>query len=123
MRENYYRTGEGFFCVFSLTERHSLDAVRRFHDQICRAVDRDDPPCILVGNKTDLEAQRMVAFEEGTKLAATWGNTVYMEMSAKEGTSVEDAFQTLVRMVAKDKAEASAKNPLEEPSVSCCIIC
>lgn len=39
---------------------HSYHEVQKFHTQILRVKDRDDFPMLLVGNKADLEQQRVV---------------------------------------------------------------
>ncbi|CAF90213.1 unnamed protein product, partial [Tetraodon nigroviridis] len=38
----------------------SYHEVQKFHTQILRVKDRDDFPMVLVGNKADLEVQRVV---------------------------------------------------------------
>ena len=38
----------------------SFDEIYKFHKQILRVKDRDEFPMILVGNKADLEAHRVV---------------------------------------------------------------
>lgn len=76
MREQYMRSGEGFLLVFSLTDHSSFMEIAKFQKQILRVKDRDEFPMILVGNKSDLEAQRRVSafqlvsffFELGEKL-------------------------------------------------------
>ena len=60
MREQYMRSGEGFLLVFSLSDRRSFEEAARFHKDILRAKDRDEFPVMLVGNKSDLQNQRMV---------------------------------------------------------------
>lgn len=40
-------------------------------------------PVILVGNKNDLDAERVISEEEGHRLADSW-KTVYVEASAKQ---------------------------------------
>lgn len=61
MREQYMRSGEGFLLVFSLTDHSSFMEIAKFQKQILRVKDRDEFPMILVGNKSDLEAQRRVS--------------------------------------------------------------
>lgn len=39
IRDNYYRSGEGFLCVFSVLEQESFANTRDFRDQICRVLD------------------------------------------------------------------------------------
>ena len=59
MREQYMRSGEGFLLVFSLADRRSFEDAARFHKEILRVKDRDEFPVMLVGNKADLDSQRM----------------------------------------------------------------
>ena len=65
------RSGEGFLLVFSVTDRTSFEEVSRFHKQILRVKDRDEFPIMLVGNKADLQPQRMVSTLDGFKYRIT----------------------------------------------------
>lgn len=60
MREQYMRSGEGFLLAFSVADRSSYEEIYKFHKQILRVKDRDEFPMILIGNKCDLDHQRMV---------------------------------------------------------------
>ncbi|CAH1250582.1 RRAS2 [Branchiostoma lanceolatum] len=104
MREQYMRTGEGFVLVFSVTDRGSFDEVYKFHRQILRVKDRDEFPMLLVGNKADLDQQRVVTQEEGQELARQL-RVGYLEASAKTRLNVDQAFHELVRIVRKFRAE------------------
>lgn len=86
MREQYMRSGEGkiysatgetwnanscclptgFILVFSVTDVASFEEIFKFHRQILRVKDRDEFPMLMVGNKSDLEAQRVVSPLEPT---------------------------------------------------------
>ena len=65
------RSGEGFLLVFSVTDRTSFEEVSRFHKQILRVKDRDEFPIMLVGNKADLQQQRVVS---GCTCIYVWDN-------------------------------------------------
>lgn len=119
MREQYMRSGEGFLLVFSITERASFDEIHKFHRQILRVKDRDEFPMLMVGNKLDLDGQRMVWQEEAQQLARNL-RIPYIECSAKLRVNVDNAFYELVRVVRKfqqserrpigmDGAEGSSK--------------
>lgn len=41
MRDNYFRTGEGFLCVYSMTMQNSFDLMATFHEQILRVTEDD----------------------------------------------------------------------------------
>jgi len=43
-----------------VTDYASFEEIYKFHRQILRVKDRDEFPMLMVGNKSDLEAQRVV---------------------------------------------------------------
>ncbi|KAH9392867.1 hypothetical protein TYRP_005957 [Tyrophagus putrescentiae] len=115
IRDNYFRSGEGFLCVFSITEHESFSAVNEFHEQILRVKNDDSVPFILVGNKADLEeSQRKVSQEEALQLARMW-NVPYVETSAKTKVNVSEVFLDLMRDIHKIKM---ASQEAEKPSKS-----
>ena len=59
------RTGEGFLLIYSITSRQSFEEIMTFQQQILRVKDKDYFPIIVVGNKCDLEKERVVS-SEGT---------------------------------------------------------
>lgn len=63
---------------------------------------------LLVGNKTDLENERQVSFQEGETFAKKEG-IKFVEMSTKEYKKVEVAFNNLAESIMKkiDKGEIS----------------
>jgi len=97
IRDNYFRSGEGFLCVFSITEQESFQATADFREQILRVKDDENIPFLLVGNKSDLESNRKVSKEEACQKAAEW-NVPYVETSAKTNLNVDKAFYDLMRM-------------------------
>ena len=61
MREQYMRTGEGFLLVYSINSRQSFEEISTFQQQILRVKDKDYFPIIIVGNKCDLDNERVVS--------------------------------------------------------------
>ncbi|CED83521.1 ras protein [Phaffia rhodozyma] len=100
MREQYMRTGEGFMLVYSITSRNSFEEISQFHAQILRVKDKDDVPCVIVANKSDLEYERQVDAQEGRRLAQQL-RTICIETSAKQRVNVDEAFLELVRSIRK----------------------
>ena len=88
IRDNYFRSGEGFLCVFSITEDDSFQStqvedfvveivckssrVQEFRDQILRVKNDNNIPFILVGNKADLTNNRKVQQATANNRAAQW---------------------------------------------------
>ncbi|SGZ56697.1 CIC11C00000002057 [Sungouiella intermedia] len=98
MREQYMRTGEGFLLVYAINSRTSLEELQVFYEQIQRVKDVDNVPVLVVGNKSDLEIERQVSFEEGAAFAKSLG-CPFLETSAKQRINVEEAFYGLVRAI------------------------
>merc|ERR1712071_374575 len=102
IRDNYFRSGEGFLCVFSITERESFESTQEFRDQILRVKNADSTtdniPFILVGNKSDLSGRRQVQLEEAEGLANSW-RVKYIETSAKTRDRVDTVFYDLMQQI------------------------
>jgi small GTP-binding protein len=111
IRDNYFRSGEGFLCVFSITERESFESTQEFRDQILRVkgVDSmtDDIPFVLIGNKSDLHSRRQVSLAECQDLAREW-RVPYIETSAKTRDNVDKVFYDLLQSIHNKKV---ALNP------------
>ncbi|XP_069433930.1 ras-related protein Ral-B isoform X1 [Ovis canadensis] len=89
IRDNYFRSGEGFLLVFSITEHESFTATAEFREQILRVkAEEDKIPLLVVGNKSDLEERRQVLVEEARAKAEEWG-VQYVETSAKTRANVD----------------------------------
>ncbi|MHA1689909.1 MAG: GTP-binding protein [Promethearchaeota archaeon] len=97
VRRTYYNGSKAAFIVFSLTDRTSFENVKTWFDELMDFIPTKDIPIIIVGNKMDLEDQRMVSYQEGMKLASSLGmkRISYIETSALTGANVEDAFSLI----------------------------
>ena len=102
IRDNYFRSGEGFLCVFSITEYESFTATHDFREQILRVKGDDNIPFLLVGNKCDLHTRRNVPLEEALRLADQW-KVPYVETSAKTRMNVDKVFTDLMEEIYKRK--------------------
>ncbi|XP_022074599.1 ras-related protein ralB-B-like [Acanthochromis polyacanthus] len=110
IRDNYFRSGEGFLLVFSITEHESFSATSEFREQILRVKEEEVIPLLVVGNKSDLEERRQVSAEEAAAKAGEW-NVQYVETSAKTRANVDKVFFDLMREVRKKKmSESKDKN-------------
>ena len=102
IRDNYFRSGEGFLCIFSITERESFLATQDFRDQILRVKGADSAtdnvPFILVGNKSDISNRRQVPYEEAQALARQW-RVDYVETSAKTRDNVDKIYYDLLQKI------------------------
>lgn len=141
IRDNYFRSGEGFLVVFSICERDSFVATQDFRDQILRVHDNERIPFILVGNKAradagrapraaadatmrrqiDLEEKRRVSSEEAKAKADSWG-VPYIEASAKTKRNVDQAFFDLLRQVRNVKAQNQERQGGRKKRSKCALL-
>ncbi len=120
MRDIYYRSGDGFILVYSVTDASSIEDVRqRFRDLVrvrCDPsfADEECPPVTLVGNKCDLE--KIISTEEGQAIANEMHATKvdFIETSAKTNLNVEKVFQDIVRRVVEEVAQKEAQEAERE---------
>lgn len=80
----------GVLVVFDLTDRRSFDDVNNWMNDIHALC---DPNAVvqLIGNKSDMNAKRVVTVQEAEQYAAHQ-RIQYLETSAKIGSNVRDAF-------------------------------
>lgn len=96
----YYRGTHGVMIVFDLTNEDSYLNVKRWlHeiDQHCDIVQR-----VLVGNKCDDKANRVVQLDDALDFAHRMG-VRYFETSAKENINVEEMFGCISHLVLDQK--------------------
>uniref|UniRef100_A0A087Y4C1 Ras-related protein Rap-1b n=1 Tax=Poecilia formosa TaxID=48698 RepID=A0A087Y4C1_POEFO len=100
MRDLYMKNGQGFALVYSITAQSTFNDLQDLREQILRVKDTEDVvPMILVGNKCDLEVERVVAKESGVGLARQWNSCAFLETSAKSKINVNEIFYDLVRQI------------------------
>ena len=90
MRDLYMKNGQGFVLVYSITAQSTFNDLQDLREQILRVKDTDDVPMVLVGNKCDLEDERVVGKDQGLNLARQFNNCSFMETSAKAKIGVKD---------------------------------
>jgi len=95
---NYYRGAAGALLVYDVTRRSTYQNLSTWLSDARRHLTNPNTVIMLVGNKTDLDKQRQVTFEEAAKFAEENG-LIFIETSAKTGTNVEDTFLRTARKI------------------------
>lgn len=122
MRDLYMKNGQGFVLVYSITAQATFNDLMELHDQIVRVKDTPEVPMILVGNKCDLEDERVVSKDQGQHLARQF-NCAFMEASAKVRINVPEIFYNLVRQINSKSPQAGQSHSTAQqngPSKCCC---
>ncbi|KAJ5073592.1 ras-like protein [Anaeramoeba ignava] len=104
VRDKYLKQGQGFLLCYSITSRASFSEAKKLHETLRIVKKTNKIPIVTVGNKTDLESDRLVSTEEGEQLAQEF-SCEFIETSAKTGLNVTEAYESLVRAVRKWKIE------------------
>ncbi len=95
VRPGFYRGSSGGVFVFDITNRESFE---KMGDWITESKPfLKDVPYILVGNKLDLQEERVVSHHEGEQMAEDMGAVGYFETSAKTSENVDDVFGLLTK--------------------------
>lgn len=99
------RDAQGFLLVFSITSLSSLQELAELRSQIINV--KNDPyvPIVLVGNKSDLEEDRMVSRSRAFALSQEWGSVPYYETSARRRQNVNEVFVDVCRQIIRKDLE------------------
>jgi len=95
MTQSYYRQSDCVICVYDVTTPSSFQTIPNWWKEVDRYAKKDISR-ILVGNKTDLThiVQTSAAQDEAKALGAT----AFFETSAKDGTNVNEALTSWIKV-------------------------
>ncbi|XP_051570210.1 ras-related protein Rab-3D-like [Myxocyprinus asiaticus] len=100
----YYRGAMGFLLMYDITNQDSFNAVQDWATQI-KTYSWDNAQVILVGNKCDLEDERLIPTENSQSLADELGFQCF-EASAKDNINVKQVFERLVDVICEKMNES-----------------
>ena len=90
---------QAFVAVYSVGSAKSLEVAKKLIAEVSDLKGQNFP-CVLVGNKKDLEltGEREVSFEKGLQTAVQHGCS-YIEVSAKDDENITETFKTMVKKI------------------------
>lgn len=112
---SYYRGAHGIIVVYDVTDEDSFNNVKQWLSEIDRYAS-DNVNKLLVGNKCDLNTQRVVTYERAKEFADEIG-IPFLETSAKDATNVESAFMAMTSSIKDRMASQPALNNARPPTV------
>ncbi len=120
MRDQYWRNGDGFICVYAIDCIQSFEQMDDFIQHLVLVHNKDrNIPMILVGNKIDLEKRRAVdnflANEYARKISIP-----FIETSARTGHHVKQIFATIVGEI--ERCKMLPKDDIQPRVGACCKI-
>jgi small GTP-binding protein len=119
LTSNFFGRADGFVLCYDISNRPSFDHVIGWMRDIKT---RAPPDCdiVLCGNKSDLDNDRVVQYDEGKQLADEYG-VQFFETSALTGQNVESMFMALASTIKHkriDELEGVSANMSSADSVS-----
>ena len=90
LRKKYADGAHTAFIVYEIPDLNSFKNINLWKKDLIEFA--GNIPFIVIGNKLDLEQDRQVSKEEGSKYCSEIGAEDFFETSAKSGEGVEEAF-------------------------------
>ncbi|CAD7704037.1 unnamed protein product, partial [Ostreobium quekettii] len=94
---SYYRGAHGIIVVYDVTDQDSFNNVKTWLNEIDRYAS-ENVNKLLVGNKSDLTAKKVVDYQTAKAFADELG-IPFLETSAKNASNVEQAFMTMAQEI------------------------
>ena len=113
MRDLMIKNGDGFLLVYSIIAKSSFNDLNDFIDQIYLVKDKENVPLIIVGNKIDLEDQRVITKNELEEFANK-KKLSFIETSAKNSINIQESFIQLIRLIFKSEIPSKQKKEKKE---------
>ena len=100
--QNFMKGADGIIYVYDITNKQSFDNLRTWIRESEETTEGFKK--IIVGNKSDLEAERIVQ-KESLKKFCDDRHLTGLEASAKSGTNVKEIFENLTKMIIGDRTQ------------------
>ena len=105
---NTIKSADGVILMYDITSQTSFDSISKWMEGIVENKG-NDYPIVLVGNKSDLENERVISKEEGEGLAKKY-NLPFYEASVKEGINIEESITNLINKILEKIKPVSEDN-------------
>ena len=101
----YFRGSSGILLLYDITNKESFKNISKWIKLNENSTSNENIK-VLVGNKCDLDDNRVVSEEEGKKLADDY-DMIFFEASAKTGKNINEIFYSLVTKIVNSENEKS----------------
>ncbi|KAH0791857.1 ras-related protein Rap-1b isoform X1 [Histomonas meleagridis] len=112
------KDSQAAIIIYSITSQISFNEAEKYRDKVMQFSQNGKAKVVLVGNKCDIEPERVVPFAKGQELAKQWG-CPFFETSAKKDINVTSAFEAALKLLISDNKETTEG---EKGEGGCCNI-
>ena len=99
-----------FFIILKYSEK-SFDGIDLWLKEL-RSNSSPDTKIFLIGNKCDLNEERVISIEKGEQLHNDYNLDLFLETSAKSGINTELLFAKAAKLLYNDYVKYKIGNPL-----------
>ena len=104
LSKQYYKKADGVLLVYDITNQNSFDEIKDYYCKRNKESCKEDVKVMLLGNKTDLESERVITTDFGANFAAE-NDFIFAEASCLKNENVAGGFETLIELVHRDAAQ------------------
>ena len=101
---NFYRNSSVAFMVYAINNKESFEHLDNWLKEV-KYTNNPDTKIFLIGNKSDLNNERKITYEEGKKYAENFEFSYFLETSAKTGEKVDDIMIKAAQILYKEYIE------------------
>ena len=105
---NIIKYADGIILMYDITNKETFNSISSWMKSIME-IKENNFPIVIIGNKCDLEHERIISKQEGEELAKSY-NLNFYETSNKVGINVEESCQDLINQILKQKEENNDEN-------------
>lgn len=109
---SYYQKTSCAIVVFDLTEMKTFEQANEWFVE-CKEMCSRNVEIVMVGNKKDLEKERIVTYEQAKQYAEE-NDIEYFETSALNGEGVKELFEFIVEVLVEKARKEGMKKEMEE---------
>ena len=102
LAKSFYNKADGILFVFDVSNKESFENLKYWLNDT--NIEKDAKK-IIVGNKIDLQEQRVISKEKMEKLGEANNNIKSFETSARTGENVTQIFEELAELILANKSE------------------
>ena len=100
LAKTYCKNKDLIMFVYAIDDINSFDAIQQRIKDI-KPLCKNNTSYILIGNKADLNENRVISYEKGLELATNENMDLFIEVSAKMSFNIDELFFEAVKIIYK----------------------